>query len=188
VTFIGPDNGCLSPALSDGLRGEREESRGYKARSVRLDPFVTAVSIENQSLFRTPVSATFEGRDVFAPAAAFLARGGGIQELGPRTDQVQAFRAFQAPRDGDYLAGVLVHVDTFGNLISDIRADDVPDGAHFEIHGREMKLVKTYADAEPHSLVAIAGSSGFIEIAWPNGSAASVLQAQPGDEIDAVFG
>ena len=185
MTFVGADNGCLSGALSDHLRGPREVGRPYQARPVRLDAAVRAVSIENQALFRKPVSATFEGRDVFAPVVTFLANGGGVEEMGPRIDELLAFPSFRAPEDDGRLNGLIVHIDTYGNLITDIRAGEAQEGMLFRIHGRDVPLVRTYASAREPSLVAVVGSSGFVEIAWPNGSAASVLDPSVGDTIEA---
>jgi len=186
MTFVGPDNGCLSAALADELRGRRRPGDAYEARRVKLDASVTALAIENQALFRTPVSATFEGRDVFAPSAAFIANGGSIRELGPAVEEIEALPAFRAPVDNEPLAGAVIHVDTFGNVITDIRGEDLQSQNSFRIHGRTVPLVHTYADAGDAMLVAIVGSSGFVEIAAPLSSAATVLNTAVGDAVEAL--
>lgn len=182
--FVGPDNGVLSAALPDSVRGARRAGEAYRPRDVSLPSEVAAVSIENESLFLRPASATFEGRDVFAPAAAHLARGGGLSELGPAVGACRAFAAFRAPRDGEGLDGLVVHVDRFGNLITDLRVEDVEVTAVIAVAGRRLGLTPAYAAMTGVS--AINGSSGFVEIAAPNGSAAIVLGAEVGDAVRVV--
>jgi S-adenosylmethionine hydrolase len=180
MTFIGPDNGSLSSVLSDDARGMRSGDEPYEAISHALNAGIRAVSIENTAVFGSrPVSATFEGRDVFAPAAGFLAAGGELHDLGPAVEEIEAFPAFRAPSHGP---GVVIHVDTYGNLITDIRASDLdlPGTPRCVVKDQEVPFVHTYADAMPGRLVAIAGSSGYIEIAVPNGSAAIGLDVGSG--------
>ncbi len=180
--FIGPDNGCLSAALPDELRGLREDE--YSPRPVRLRPDLLAVSIENPTLFQRPVSATFEGRDVFAPVAAYVTAGGTLTDLGPRIDQMQALPAFAAPRGPEGIDGVIIHVDAFGNLITDIRGEDVTPDTTLALQGRRFPLVHTYGKSrQPAALV---GSSGYVELAVPNGDASVVLGAGIGDRVRAV--
>lgn len=179
--FVGPDNGVLSGGLAESSRGRRAAGEQFTAREIELPPDVTAVTIENDRLFRRAVSATFEGRDVFAPAAAHLARGGSLGDLGPRTDRLLAFPAFRAPRRDGGLAGVVVHVDRFGNLITDVRGEDLPSRPAFVVGGRRLGLAPTYAASS--GLSAILSSAGFVEIAMANGNAARVLGVGPGDEV-----
>lgn len=179
--FVGPDNGLLSSSLPDGVRGARQPGALYESRRIQLPADVSAVVIDNASLFRHPVSSTFEGRDVFAPAAAHLASGGALSDLGHRVTSIGAFPAFRAPRSGSALEGLVLHVDRFGNLITDIRPEDSPPAPSFRIAGRRLALATTYETASGPS--AIVGSSGFVEIAVPNGSAARVLGAGTGDVV-----
>jgi S-adenosylmethionine hydrolase len=179
--FIGPDNGVLSGGLPDSARGLRGLDEDYDARPVELPPGLSAVVVENEALFRRPVSATFEGRDVFAPVAAHLARGGPLDDLGRRITALQAFPAFRAPsRDGS-LAGIVLHEDRFGNLITDIRAADLPHDAVFVAGGVRLRLSSTYAAST--GLSAIVSSAGFVEIAMANGSASRVLGLAQGDTV-----
>jgi S-adenosylmethionine hydrolase len=180
MTFIAPDNGCLSTVLSDLTRGGREDDRAYEAAMRPLDAGVRAVSIENISLLHSrAVSATFEGRDIFAPAAGLLAAAGSLDDLGPALTSIEAFPAFQAPSNAP---GIVIHVDTYGNLITDIRAADIDlaSAPRFAISGQDVALVHTYAEAMSGRPVAIASSSGYIEIAVPNGSAAQGLNSGVG--------
>jgi S-adenosylmethionine hydrolase len=179
--FIGPDNGCLSASVPDEARGPRAAGDGYRPRAAKLPPEVMAVTIENDSLLRGPVSATFEGRDVFAPVAAYLANGGVLAELGPRVQSLIAFPAFRAPSTGHGLDGRVLHVDRFGNLITDIHGADVRPGSILIAGGRRLALAHTYAEST--GLAAITGSSGLVEIAMPHGSATQVLGLAAGDHV-----
>jgi S-adenosylmethionine hydrolase len=179
--FIGPDNGVLSSSIPDAVRGQRPVGGAYEAKRVELPPKILAVSIENRARFRSPVSATFEGRDVFAPVAAHFANGGVLEDLGPRLPAIEAFPAFRAPKSAEGIDGLVIHVDRFGNLITDIRREDLPPGPSVTVDGRPVPLVLTYAEASGPN--AIISSSDFLEIAVPNGNAARVLGAGPGSRV-----
>ncbi len=181
--FVGPDNGCLSPALAAAARGRRPAGEPYAPRTVGVPADVTAVSLANEALLGATISATFEGRDVFAPAAVYLSRGGSIGELGPSLPAIEAFPELRAPlnaqggRDGRVL-----HVDRFGNLITDIHAADLPPSPVFTLGGRTIRgLSRTYGDAR--DLTAIVGSAGLVEVALPNGSSAAMLDLAAGASV-----
>ena len=179
--FVGPDNGVLSAALPASTRGSRRPGESYESRTVSLTAEVIAVAIENEALLLRPVSATFEARDAFAPAAAHLAAGGALADLGPRVHEAKALPAFRAPVLGEGLEGRVIHVDRFGNLITDILVGDLPSQPAFSVAGRRLRLAETYAAAS--GLAAIVGSSGFVEVALTMGSAAAVLGLGPGDRV-----
>lgn len=176
--FVGPDNGVLSSALPDASRGQRGVGQAYEPSEVDVPPGVEVFAGEGGA--SPNVSATFEGRDVFAPTAAFLANGGDIAKVGRRVERMLALPAFRAPG----LRGIVLHVDRYGNLITDIRGDDVPAGAGFEVAGRRVPLVRTYGDAD--GVCAIVGSGGFLEIAVPGGSAAETLGLGKGALVQGV--
>ena len=181
--FVGPDNGCLSAALSDEARGMRPAGGTYEERPVLLPPSVAAFAIEDlDRIGAGDPSATFEGRDVFAPAAAYLAAGGRPEELGPPVTEVLAFPAFKAPPGPGGLDGVVIAVDRYGNLITDILATDLPEQPRFVVAGSHIAgLSRTYGAATVPA--AIAGSSGRIEVALPGRSAAEIIGAGRGDRV-----
>ena len=156
--YVGPDNGIFSDVL--GLGGE-----------------VQACALENPDLWLPSPSPVFHGRDVFAPIAAHLARGGALSAVGSRVraeSLVQLHRP--APRrTADGLQGQVVHVDRFGNLVTNLRH---PSGveAVVEVAGHALRLARTYGDVAAGELVAVVGSSGFVEIARNGGSAAAHLE------------
>lgn len=166
--FVGPDNGVLSWALA------RET-----VRSVRL--------IANARLWRRPVSRTFHGRDVFAPVAAHLARGGSLGNVGPEVEDYvrlpwPAWRA----ADGVITGEVLV-VDCFGNAITNIPEAGLPAGmpAGFVWAGRRRlcPVEACYAAVPSGQAVAVFGSSGFLEIAVNGASAAARFGLRPGSRV-----
>jgi len=165
--FVGPDNGLFTPFLDGGAWTAWEVA----AREFRLDA----------------VSRTFHGRDVFAPAAAHIATGVDPSRLGPPvTDPVRL--AWPAPREvAGGVAGVVLHVDRFGNLVTSLPADAVAGlpggGATVSVAGRTVPLVGTYAELGRGKLGALVGSSGRVEIAVREGSAARALRARRGMPI-----
>ena len=161
--FVGPDNGIFGGVLEGA-----GEPPGVRA-------------LENESLWRASVSPVFHGRDVFALVAAYLAGGGELAAVGPALAPADLVRlAAPAPRAvAGGLRGEVVHVDRFGNLVTNLCA---PDGAaaSVEVAGRTLPLARTYGDVAPGALVALVGSSGRVEIALRDGSAAAHLEGSAG--------
>jgi len=125
---------------------------------------------------RQPLSQTFHGRDVFAPVAAHLTLGVEVDSFGERVTSILALPLFRAVRKADgSLAGRVIHVDRFGNLVTNIRAVDIGGSdVTVEVAGAVLHgLATTYGDGD--DLVALIGSSGYLEVALPLGSAAQLL-------------
>jgi S-adenosylmethionine hydrolase len=170
--FVGPDNGLLCSALSNLKVIEPQTGRMLSG---------TAVELTDTRYFRTPVSATFYGRDVFAPVAAHLARSTPISVLGPPVDRITCLPTASPKWVGDILHGSIVYVDHFGNAITNLTPAILPANATFKagdviVHG----LAPSY---EAGPVVAIVGSSGFVEIAVRDGSAAMELGLRVGDDV-----
>jgi len=160
--FVGPDNGLFTPFLVGG--------RSYLA----ADPKVV----------RGPVSATFHGRDVFAPVAAWLAGGGAAEEVGPAIADPVALAWHVAERRGSEVRGQLVMADSFGNVLTSIRDRDLR-GAPAEVTavGQPARFVSTYGEGRPGELLALIGSSGRLEIAVREGNAAQLLGFRRGAAV-----
>ncbi len=164
--YVAPDNGLLSHVLS-------------RARSWR------AVSLTNPSFWRQRHGATFEGRDRFAPVAAHLAAGGPLDALG---DDVRDLVFLPVPplheADG-LLTGHVACVDHFGNLITTIPSYRVQQGRYHwgSCAGRQLPIVRTYAERAPGDVCLLPGSSGFLEVAVVNGSAQALLEARIGTAV-----
>lgn len=162
--LVGPDNGVLAPAITT-------------AEAWR------AVSIENDSYVGDIVSATFHGRDVFAPAAAYLARGVTLEELGPSvSDPVLPQTPEPSIRDGVWY-GAIIHVDRFGNLVTNLPATAVAEGTTVSIGSRHVQMVRTYADVGEGEVLALVGSRGLVELSVRNGNAATLLGVGRGDIV-----
>ena len=155
--LVGPDSGVLSPAL--------------------LHPDVRCVALP----VPPGASPTFHGRDVFAPAAAQLAMGVPLDALGAPYGEPLVRRTPEATRRADgAVSGMVLTIDRFGNLITNLMSRR---GGTIELAGRSLPLVRTYADVAAGELVALVGSSGLIEIAVRDGSAAEALGSRRGDEV-----
>ena len=154
---IGPDNGLLSPALVAG------------------NPHVVELEIPADS------SATFHGRDVFAPAAAAIALGAPLTALGTEFTSPIIRRTPEPSRRSDgAIDGEIIAVDRFGNGITNL----VAIGHGFlAVSGSVVPIGRTYADVAPGQPVAVVGSMGLIEIAVRNGSAARALNLHRGDVV-----
>jgi len=132
----------------------------------------------------TPPEAapTFHGRDVFAPVAARLAAGAALAELGrPHRAEPLRLPDAWASKVGEAWRAQALHCDHFGNVISNL-----PIRALARIkqaNGMRVRTVETYEDAPPNELVALVGSSGRIEFALREGSAATRLHVAPGDTL-----
>jgi hypothetical protein len=179
-SFVGPDNGVLSAALPGEIRNRAGEAGGR----VRLPEDAVGVALTNPHYHRQPVSDTFHGRDIFAPAATHLSLGVPLLELGEAVGEITVLPPLRARRgSAGSLAGRVIHVDAFGNLISDVRGDDLPSReVTVEICGRRITGVqRSYAEGQ--GLAALVGSSGFLEIALESGSAAVELGADIGEPV-----
>ncbi|MBI2886679.1 MAG: SAM-dependent chlorinase/fluorinase [Chloroflexi bacterium] len=178
--FLAPDNGALSYVV-DAYLDEREKNVTVPPvlppplRLCSLPAALKAYALTHSQLFRQPVSQTFHGRDIFAPVAAHLANGLAPDAVGPR---VEAVHAFVLPRPyaagADTTVGAVMHVDHFGNLITNLSAADLPPGrVQIVIGGHRIPEVSV-AYQHGGQLLAIIGSSGYLEIATKNGSAAEL--------------
>jgi hypothetical protein len=149
------------------------------AGNIGVPPGTRAVAITNRKYLLDPISTTFHGRDVFAPAAAHLSLDLPLVELGDEIAEIAALPPLRAPSIGEELRGRVIYVDHFGNVITNFRASDLEEGPFcVDIEGRLVDSFRTYADSA--RLGAIVGSSGFVEVALRNGSAARELGADVG--------
>jgi S-adenosylmethionine hydrolase len=179
-TFVGPNNGILSPALPDDIRSGAGEASGR----VRLPEAASGVALTYPTYHRQPVSDTFHGRDIFAPAAAHLSLDLPLSDLGEPVEEMIALAPFRARRESDGACkGRIVHIDVFGNLITDVRGEDLVSARLIvEVRGQQIPGLKhTYASGE--GLTALVGSSGFLEIALSGGSAVAALGVDMGEPV-----
>jgi S-adenosylmethionine hydrolase len=182
--FIAPDNGVLSYVINRHMAAPLEGVSPEGLTEVRLSKQVEAVEITNDRFFRKPVSATFHGRDIFAPVAALLSVGFPAIQFGPPLDALNMIPISRPGKRPDgSLVGHVLHIDGFGNLITDIKDDDLPSTeVVVDVCGRLISGISgTYDDRR--GLTAVIGSSGHLEIALKGGTARALLDARIGDEI-----
>jgi S-adenosylmethionine hydrolase len=184
--FVAPDNGILSYIIDEHGKTTGKPARHMPAVAEQrnLPPGLEAVAITNPEYWHHPVSSTFHGRDIFAPVAAHLSLGVSLHKFGDSMSQVHVFNIPRPYKNaqGD-LIGRVLHVDNFGNLITNIRSSDLPAEkvtiaiGKQHIHG----ISQFYAGTK--GLAAITGSSGYLEISLKNGIAAAFLKVKVGAEI-----
>jgi S-adenosylmethionine hydrolase len=155
--FVAPDNGVLSYVLARAQRS-------------------ALVALENPRHQRLPASATFHGRDIFAPAAAHLAAGAPLTELGSEVRDPVLLDLSSPVKEAGGVCGVVVHVDRFGNLISNIPAQWIQPGARVAVDAHQVGRVRrTYGDAGAGEVLALIGSDGLLEVGVRDGNAARTL-------------
>ncbi|MCL6480674.1 MAG: SAM-dependent chlorinase/fluorinase [Firmicutes bacterium] len=174
--FVAPDNGVLSTIY------EREAT-------------VSVRHITAEHYFLHPVSNTFHGRDIFAPVAAWLTKTWQPQSFGEEIHDFVRFALPRARRSDGAVRGVVLRVDSFGNLVTSVTAEDIPEilrqGRPFRLHigGKQITTLRTiYSDAPAGEPFAIVGSSGFLEISINRGSAARELGVSRGTELTIEIG
>lgn len=176
--FVAPDNGVLSMVYA---REERIHVR----------------HVTSEHYFRQPVSQTFHARDIFAPVAAYLAKMVDSHKFG---DEIEDYIRFAAPKPkpaGDNrIRAVILKVDRFGNLITNVRPDDIPalfvdkpSGFKIVIGSKEItEIRRAYAEGGPGEVFGILGSMGYLEIVANRASAAQLTGAAKGTEVNILLG
>ncbi|RZM82316.1 SAM hydrolase/SAM-dependent halogenase family protein [Leptolyngbya iicbica] len=169
-TFVGPDNGVLSGVFDSLPMAD-----------------INAVELTKPEYWRSPQpSQTFHGRDIFAPAAAHLAAGVAITELGKKLDPQTLMRiAIPQPKiSTEQIIGSVQHIDHFGNLITTIPATAIAD-RHWvmQVGSVEIPVGQAYGEVEIGHAIALVGSHGWVEIALNSSSAQARLRLAIGDEV-----
>jgi S-adenosyl-L-methionine hydrolase (adenosine-forming) len=168
--FIGPDNGLFTLCL------RREEVK-------------QVIVLTKKKYFLSPVSPTFQGRDLFAPVAAYLSLGIKPETLGERTHTWVELNLGKPKQKAKTLVGEILHVDAFGNLISNIdgkRLSVFTEGHSFSFRVGTHTfrgLKKGYWEGKKSEIIALIGSGGFLEISVRDGNAQKKLNAKKGDKI-----
>jgi len=169
--FIGPDNGLLAlAAANQGIERVHE--------------------ISNKKLLLPEVSNTFHGRDVFAPAAAHLANGTPLADFGPETRRISTPSFAKIVKKRNMLTGEVLHVDGFGNIVTNIQKReldriDIKETLYIRLKSTKLKLslCRAYAEVGRQRPLAIIGSHGFFEVSVNEGNAAEVFKMRSGDKI-----
>ncbi|HBQ59279.1 MAG TPA: hypothetical protein DD671_06555 [Balneolaceae bacterium] len=171
--FVGPDNGIFSLFFNE-----------FEYEACKLN---------NPDYWRKGVSNTFHGRDIFAPVAAHLCEGVSLEEIGEPIDELVTYHWAVPLADKDGLQGWVLHIDRFGNLITNLTQDLIKDHLkkkNVKIYvGNTMlnKIVTTFGDVEDGEPAAFIGSSGNLEIGINKGNAARMLSVDKGAQISIVL-
>lgn len=173
--LVGPDNGLFARfLLAEGLARS-------SAGSLELVD-CKAVALDESKFWRIPVAPTFHGRSIFAPVAAELATGTDLSVLGSAISALAGLPWPEPIVSGDRVQGEIVHVDHFGNLITNVEPQAGAAVSAVTIRGRRIDaVVDTYGAGR--GLIALTSSSGLIEIAEVNGSAAALLEVVVGEPV-----
>ncbi len=171
--FLAPDNGVLTLVKPDEGRGE-------------------IVEVSNRRYFLDEISRTFQGRDIFSPVAAHLSRGVEWTELGPGMNHIEELKIPPVHFSEKGLEGEVVYMDRFGNLITNITRVDLRglekkcpgQGIRITVGGKEIRKVNnSYAESPPGELLAIMGSSNYLEISLNRGNAREMLGLDGGEKV-----
>ena len=164
--FVGPDNGLFSYIYD-------------------RDPSNKVFHVTAEKYFRHPTSSTFHGRDVFAPVAAAISNGVEPQNFGARIDDAVRLETSLTPvvqKNGE-VHGRIVHIDRFGNCITNFTREVVVDGSELIAKGKRISKFREFYEGAGKELFVIWGSAGFLEISVTGGSAARVLKIAKGDRV-----
>lgn len=164
--FVAPDNGLLDFIFNS--------TKGFKVYELTEEVF-----------FNHPVSRTFHGRDIFAPCAAHLAKGERTEDFGAEIlDFVTVGEIAPRKTEEGEIIGKIIHIDHFGNLITNLKREDLPETFVIKINGKIIgNLQEFFAGAEKGELILVYGSAGFLEIAASNASAEKILNVEAGQDI-----
>ncbi len=169
--FVGPDNGLLTLVYTTALE------KKHPIKIVQL----------NQTRYWLPVvSRTFQGRDIFAPVAAHLARGVKLDEVGVVISDPVLLDIPKPFKISTGWRGQILHIDHFGNLATNLTIKELGSLLDFQVKYKDKfvtRLVKTYGEGKEGELIAILDSFGYLALNVVNGSAQQTLQAKIGDEV-----
>jgi S-adenosylmethionine hydrolase len=187
--FVAPDNGILSYVIDDlfSVDGRPVIEQTHGLTEVVFKKGLEAAAITDPRFWRHPVSPTFHGRDIFAPVAAGLSLDISPYEFGEKISSLHVLPIAKPLLDPDgNVVGQVLHVDRFGNLITNIRSNNLPGkNVMIQVGGRAVQGISDYY-AQGEGIMAVVGSSGYLEISLRDASACDFLDVGVGDEIRVI--
>lgn len=172
--FVAPDNGVLTYVVQDARRASRD---------------LHIIDMSNPRFWLYPISPVFHGRDIFAPVAAHLSLGVPALAFGEEVSDLVTFSLPQVERGEGKLKGQVVHIDRFGNLLTNIYRRDLLSFRKIKVRVRKREIAglsRTYADGQEGEVIAYIDSSEELAVAVVNGSAQDLLSALVGDEVEVI--
>lgn len=181
--YVSPDNGTLTHILNEYGACITDTESDMSPGIVEVPEGCRAFHLDKPEYWLPNVTRTFHGRDVFAPTAAHLADGVAASELGSPVRSMVCLPTPSFRSTEDTATGVVIHIDTYGNLITNIPTEAMQDNPDIHISGRVIRgLSESYADATG-DLLAIIGSRDTLEIAVGEGDARAFLNVSVGDRV-----
>jgi S-adenosylmethionine hydrolase len=166
--YLGPDNGIFD-------------------LMVRTERVKKIIHLTNSNYFLRELSATFHGRDVFAPVAAYLSLGVKPDEFGVQIKKINKLSFPLLTKSAKKIVGEIIHIDNFGNLVSNVTRSELKQAKESKIKIKNRvipKISTTFSDVKSGEIVAYLGSSNFLEVGVNLGNAARTLRAKVGDKIE----
>lgn len=167
--FVGPDNGLMIPAAR------------------RLGDMEVYEITNPEIMLKSGISATFHGRDIFAPVGARLSKGLPLEAVGNKVSDFVDLDFGSVGIDGPFLMGEVIFADGFGNVITNIPEAAILKfrnfGSQVEVNGRKLSFVQTYGFVGQGEALALIGSHGFLEIAVNKGNAALQFGLRGGEPV-----
>ena len=187
--FVAPDNGILSYIIDDvfSVDGRSVIEQTHGLTELVFKKGLEAAAITDPRFWRHPVSPTFHGRDIFAPVAAGLSLGISPYEFGEKINSLHVLPIAKPSVDPDgNVVGQVLHVDRFGNLITNITSSNMSGkNITIEVGTRRIQGMTDYY-AQGEGMMAVVGSSGYLEISLRDGNACDFLEIGVGDEIRVI--
>ncbi len=184
--FVAPDNGILSYIIDDvfSVDGRSVIEQTHGLTELVFKKGLEAAAITDPRFWRHPVSPTFHGRDIFAPVAAGLSLGISPYEFGEKINSLHVLPIAKPSVDPDgNVVGQVLHVDRFGNLITNITSSNMSGkNITIEVGTRRIQGMTDYY-AQGEGMMAVVGSSGYLEISLRDGNACDFLEIGVGDEV-----
>jgi len=169
--FVGPDNGVFN----------------FVFENERINEIIV---LSNKKYFLAELSSTFHARDIFAPVAAYLSLGVDVREFGTSAKECMKLLFPQPSLTKKSIVGEIIHIDSFGNLITNVAAEVLDNKNIAQIvvgKNRIKRIAQSYFDIQRKELGVVLGSSGFLEIAKNQGSAQMMLKGKIGTQVRITF-
>jgi S-adenosylmethionine hydrolase len=173
--FVGPDNGLVSLLLDQAEQAQQA---------------IKFIQLDRPQYWLPEVTHVFHGRDIFAPAAAHLAAGISLDQLGAQINDPIRIEIPRPQPVSSGWQGQVIHIDHFGNLGTNLNVHHLHNDKEVivKIKGEQINgLVTTFGERPVGELIALIDSSGSLAISVVNGSAAKLLKADVGDKIEVLF-
>ena len=182
-TFVSPDNGTLTHVLNSFGQVSHTTKAGAIPAYAKIPEGCVAYELDNPGFWLPRGTRTFHGRDIFAPSSAHLANGAEVTEMGAPVESIACLPGSAYSFDNGTVTGTIVHIDKYGNLITNIPSDALGNETEIHVLGRMIAGLSDSYQESIGGLLAIIGSQDTLEIAVGEGDARTFLNASVGDRV-----